>query len=74
METLPGAWKRPSGRVEGPEAQEPSRGISERPRVPYGALAIEAPPWTPLCANYEVVQLGRGTRQQHLEKGVRSAE
>ena len=29
-----------------------------------GAPALEAPPWTPLCANYVVVQVWRGTRHR----------
>lgn len=33
----------------------------------YGPLALEAPPSTPLCANYVVVQVCRGTGQTILE-------
>ena len=36
-----------------------------------GAPALEASPWTPLCANYVVVQVWGGTRHHLLpEEGV----
>ena len=63
MEPPPGAQKRTGPRGKGPEVQELFRTTSKQPAGMCGAPALEAPPWTPLCANYVVVQVWRGTRQ-----------
>jgi hypothetical protein len=63
MEPPPGAQKRPGPRGKGPEVQELFRATSKQPAGMCGAPALEAPPWTPLCANYVVVQVWGGTRQ-----------
>jgi hypothetical protein len=49
----------------GPEVQELFRATSKQPVGMGGALVLESLPWTPLFANYAVVQVWRGTRQNH---------
>jgi hypothetical protein len=66
---------RPGPRGKGPEVQELFRATSKQPAGMCAALALEAPPWTPLCANYVVVQVWRGTRHvPHSHKPTGSFE